>query len=296
MKLHIVGKRMARPDQIATEELVRRAGLALGWDVRLAPEPDYDWPDVLLYTHAWTAPAPPCRPIKAQWWFDLLWTDPARSYHQQERWHPDVLGSMDLVLMKERPFFDAYRAEGINVHYMDQACWPPLYMGPMPEPQEPCDIAFAGKCHERGGRRELIRALGKRFTVHIWSDDPRWRDFPVTLRGPAYDGAYLQAVVDAKVHLNIGWRNDVDGCWSSRVWQVLGAGGFLLSQEVPGLDAILPADQLFRRPDEAGDLSRAWLLAPVMQAAAARLQLLRALDNDTYCHRLLELEALCTAL
>ena len=132
--------------------------------------------------------------------------------------------------------------------------------------------------------------------MHVWSHDTRWDAFPVTRRDPAYGPAFLQIVADAKIHLNVGWRNDVDGCWSSRVWEVLGAGGFLVSRRVTGLDAVLPRAHLFDGPADAVTVCEEWLeLAGVREAQAADLQAY-AWHHHTYCHRLLRLEALCSEL
>lgn len=293
-KLHIVCTVDARSDgHVPTEELVRRAAAALGWPVRMSDRPDYEWPDVLLFTHAWQEPVPSCRPVTVQWWFDLLWRDPTRALEAQERWRPEVMRTMDIVLLKERAHLDACGRAGLNAAYLDQACWPPLHeVGAAPREPD-VDVAFPGACYDEGGRLDVIRALARRHRVGVWSSDPRWHDLPVAVHPPVYGTGWSDIVARSAIVLGTNYRNDVDGYWSNRVWCALGAGGFFLTRRVPGLaDVVIDGVHcvMFDTVADAMDKAAYYLEHPHQRRRIARQGQVHAWMNHTYAHRLRELE------
>jgi len=295
MKLAIVTQNArAGSKQIPDEFLILDAARALGWDANAFPSPEImdgcapRWvPDVMLYTHAWTIPVQPrpnCRQV--QWWFDLCWQDASLQVEQQARFRPDVMRSFDLVLMKERGLFDAYRDAGINVAYMDQGCWPPLAFGIAANNIEPeFNVGFAGGCYANGGRLDLIREVAKRWEVHVWSDHLKWSDEPVVQHDAQYNRALAQTVPRCRIWLGTNGRNDVDGYWSNRTWEILNAGGFLLSQAVPGFTATVTFDD----PTHACCLIEKYLARSGQRRGVSHEGQVNAWQRHTYCDRLLQM-------
>ena len=126
-----------------------------------------------------------------------------------------------------------------------------------------CDVLFVGQAegyhHEWPHRLELVRFLrdsyGDRFRLLPGSGPP--------VRGLALNRAYAGARVVVGDTLCPGWVHR--DCWSDRVPETLGRGGFLVMPEVPGMAARFRDGEhlVYHRPGELGALGSAidrWLL------------------------------------
>jgi len=297
MKLHVVIPSMcAQPTQIPTQEVIARAAQSLGWTVRIGKEPDFDWPDVLLFNHKWTQALPACRPKKVLWSFDLIARDPSRPIAEQPHFRGDIWRTMDLVLVKEASLLKEYRALGINAHWMDQACWPPENIGRSFTPKHPCDVGFPGSGYSEGGRYKLIDALTQQFNVHVWSHDNKsWSGHNAVVHAGLYDGDLGQVAVDASVIIGINYRNDIQGYWSNRIWQILGVGGCFVTHRVPGLEKFVTDGVhcvLYDTVEDAVQKIDNLLKQPHIRLRIAHQGCILAHSEQTYWHRLHTLEGL----
>jgi len=283
-------------DQTPCQVIIGRAAQSLGWAVRYGAEPDYDWPDALLFNHKWQRALPTCRPRKVLWSFDLVAMDPTRPLHEQARWHGDAWRTLDVMLVRERSLVGEYRRHGVPAHWSDQACWPANCIGRTFAPVHPCDVGFAGQGYAHGGRRELVGTLAQRHDVHVWCHNERsWDGLDVTWHRGLYDGNFGQIVADAKVIIGTNYRNDLDGCWSNRLWEVLGAGGFFLTRRVPGLaDVVTDGVHCVMFDTVADAVAKAayYLAHPAERQRIARQGQTHAWMHHTYAHRLRDLEKL----
>lgn len=115
-----------------------------------------------------------------------------------------------------------WKSLGITNHrYLPGACEPvPVPFNP--KPIIPC--AFMGLVYNERRRQiiKLVKSLGG-----VVLDTPgSWR----------YRGGLSKFVQTVNVVIGDNFRNDVQGYWSTRNYIVPGAGGFLLTPRVPGLE------------------------------------------------------------
>jgi hypothetical protein len=137
---------------------------------------------------------------------------------------------------------------GIENHrYLSAACEgfePPFN----PAPTIPC--AFIGSLYNE--RRQKIAALVKSLGGEVKGDSSLWREDLA---------AYVQRV---KVVIGDNYRNDIKGYWSSRNYVIPGAGGFLLTPKVPGLERHFEFDQhlsVYNSVDELKERLPYWIEA-----------------------------------
>ena len=91
-----------------------------------------------------------------------------------------------------------------------------------PRPRRPC--AFMGALYSK--RRRAIEKIIRKHKGAVLAEPQTW-----------IYGAKLAAYVqETKVIVGDNARNDVNGYWSTRNYVIPGAGGFLLTADVPGLD------------------------------------------------------------
>jgi spore maturation protein CgeB len=92
-----------------------------------------------------------------------------------------------------------------------------------PRPSRPC--AFLGSLYNE--RRHKIARIVKRHGGEVLDSPGSW----------IYQDRLAEYVQTTKVIVGDNARNDVPGYWSSRNYIIPGAGGFLLTSNVPGLSS-----------------------------------------------------------
>ena len=175
----------------------------------------------------------------------VLFTGHPASFSRIDRWrgtHPTVIWAPALVpgfpeydpvleaarnatLFVSGDQFDWEGSMGFSHHaYLPAACDPKSQVF-QPRPTIPC--AFIGSIYSE--RRRRIAGLVKKFDGVVLDRMGLYR------YGPEL-AAFVQTV---KVVIGDNARNEVQGFWSARNYIVPGAGGFLLTPKVPGLEADL---------------------------------------------------------
>jgi len=98
------------------------------------------------------------------------------------------------------------------------------------------DVAFIGRPH-RGFREVIIKSVHEKFDLKVWGGD--WRHVGIeSIRRDIRPREFAKICGGAKIVLGCDMTNRVECYFSLRTWQVLGCGGFLLTDYVPGLETI----------------------------------------------------------
>jgi len=195
---------------------------------------------------------------QAEW---VLFTGHPGSWRHLDAWrktHPNstIVWTLDWLpdFPDRRPMIEAgrratlflssdqydWRGYGIKSHgYLPGAC--EATAAPFsPKPEIPC--AFIGSLYSP--RRKQIAELVKRHGGVVLDQAGSWK-YGVEL------SQWLQTV---KVLVGDSYRNDVQGYWSTRNYIVPGAGGFLLTPRVPGLELQFKIDKEIAVYGSLGDL------------------------------------------
>ena len=98
------------------------------------------------------------------------------------------------------------------------------------------DVAFVGRPHS-AFRAEIIKAVHNRFQLKVWGGDWRHLGIP-SIRRSVHPRQYAKICSGAKIMLGCDFTNRVQCYFSFRTWIVLGCGGFLLTNYVPGLETL----------------------------------------------------------
>lgn len=193
-----------------------------------------------------------------------IFTSHPASFGRLELWrktHPTVLWATNLVpgYQEHGPVLEAAKTAsvfisadrfnwGIAHHvYLPGACNPKTNDF-LPRPEIPC--AFIGSPYSEHRRR--IVSLVKKLGGVALDKMSRWRY-----------GRDLSAFVQTvKVVIGDNARNDIPGYWSSRNYIIPGAGGFLLTPRVPGLELDFNLDRelaVYDSEDELESKASRWI-------------------------------------
>lgn len=172
----------------------------------------------------------------------VLFTGQPDSWNRMYKWqasHRTILWTLDwlpdyndrhliIVAAKRATYFassDIYDWRGkygIRNHiYLPGAC-ESISVPFDPKPERPC--AFMGSLYN--ARRQEIARIVKKFNGTVLDSPGTW----------VYGKDLAGFVQSTKVIVGDNARNDIPGYWSSRNYVIPGAGGFLLTSNVPGLD------------------------------------------------------------
>jgi hypothetical protein len=148
----------------------------------------------------------------------VYWTNDTHLGDATLKYRLQLAKLSDIVLMGQKPNIPAFEAEGVN------PTWFPCGVEPQAYPRitrasQHYDLCFVG--HINGEKR--IDALDKMF-----------REFPSFFFGQRLFEDAAAIFSDAKICFNIAVSNDIN----MRNFEVMGAGGFLLTERVPHLEEL----------------------------------------------------------
>ena len=235
--------------------------------------------------------------VMVQWIYDLVQREPGIPIPEQpyckRQGLLEAAGLMDLVFSKEPHVVDLLVESGIDARRLDQGValdyLPAQYLseiwedprfdgdvrdwafrahsmsgGPPPEvvralPEWKCDVAFAGSATTH--RTEALKRIAEIASVKVFGKpafQEKWEKAGFDFCGPAFGRDLARLAMSAKIIFGKNY-NKVPGYWSNRIWNTLAAKGFLLADDVPGLDQVV-ADRshlyLYRDVDHALELIR----------------------------------------
>jgi len=168
----------------------------------------------------------------AQWWFDLICTDPysppdEQPYIRQFRPHFDA---MDVVFVKEREYLEAYRAAGVPAVYLDQGC--PAGIKPIDYDAEiKWDVLVWGQSGpEYKQRRKDVEQLARAGYRVAWAGATKGVPKGVESLPWTHPDELHKLASHAACVLCVDRRTDIDGYWSDRIWLALGMGCLVVAR------------------------------------------------------------------
>lgn len=230
----------------------------------------------------------------AEW---ALFTGHPQSLAHLPAWrqnYPTIVWTLDWLpdFPERRPMIDAgrratmfltsdqydWKKAGIPHHrYLPGAC-ESISRELDPHPTIPC--AFIGTIYNE--RRERIAEIVRKRGGQLLTQASTWK------YGDALAG-WLQSV---KVLVGDNFRNDVQGYWSTRNYIVPGAGGFLLTPNVPGLELQFKLDREVAVYDSLDNLEKRldfWLSNDEAREEIRRAGHARARREHTWKNRAMAL-------
>ncbi len=167
------------------------------------------------------------KPRKILWWFDF---DAMSLPKGLISW----ASNFNTVFMTCYPWVEKLRDLGMNTFYMPQATDPAIYHPTAPEEQYRCDVAFIGSW--KPGREEILNYLQSYFKVKVYGNG--WKDTKEYCNPPVYLEEFNKVCSSAKVILNITNSRDwpiYERTCSQRVYMVMSAGGYMVTDYIPEL-------------------------------------------------------------
>jgi len=211
-------------DMLAVKDLVRPHDIELDTEIDMRTVldrlPDGFTPDLFIWVESGINVMPPDLHLvecpKAGYFIDS---------HINLDWHVQWARQFDHVFVAQRAYLDAFRQAGCpSVHWLPLACDPDLHR-PLPaatdtdsagHAEKQYDVGFVGSITPQNPRRQmLLERLGEELPVHI-------------------ERCFLDKMVEvfnrSRIVLNTALRNDLN----MRVFEALGCGAMLLTDEAPG--------------------------------------------------------------
>ncbi len=178
--------------------------------------------------------------VLAVWNFDKV-SDRTEPKTGKSAWFLPLARACDIAFVKERGAFDFFRAEGINPVWLDQAAVDGLPFGSdeYRTPEFECDVAFLGGTGDES-RSKFVVEIGRHVDLKVFSAEPEaWRALGIrNAHGPVFDDRMPSLTASAGICLGLNAGYEMEGCWSNRIYWILGAGGFCLMKRVPGMDGM----------------------------------------------------------
>jgi len=233
----------------------------------------------------------------AVWWVD----HPFMNAETRRPW-PAVTACIprfDSCFIFDRSYEGPLREAGArDVHFLPCAADPELFR---PAALTHEDRAAYGTVVSLVGvhmesRARIVKALCGIPGLGIWG--PGWdrclADRPALIRqvvrGQSLSPEEACKVYNASlVNLNTHHGQSCDGGLNTRAFEILAAGGFELSDAVPGMETLLEPGRdlaVYRTPEEAADLARYYAKAEDERARLAEAGRRRVLAQHTYRHRM----------
>jgi len=178
-----------------------------------------------------------------------------------EDWVVDLAKANRYFFTSVKGMVERYQQAGLdNCGYIPQGFQPEAYGLTERETvdyEEEEYILFTGKVHRRYNERARVleRLINKGYEVK-WHGERvpwTWKNLGFKMRypglnrshqcKPVYFSELAEAIGRSRVVLGLQMYSDIELCISSRLWQVLGCGGFFLCQYIKGIEKIFELDK-----------------------------------------------------
>ena len=236
-------------------------------------------------------------PILTVWYVD----NPLRFDERDTYWLvPRCAPLYDRMFIFDLAYFDAMHKLG-NRHITHLPCaFDPIRYRPEPPPLKRSAILNSTVClvgTANNKRVALLQAMQDIPGIAVWGDG--WGQYKQWPWGgsniDAFRGGVLPAeqaslaYQSAKIVLNSHHPQTKRGGLNMRAFEVPACGAFQLMDYVPEMEALLQPGHdvaVYRTPQEAGTLARAYLADPEARQRIARQGHARVLAEHTYRHRM----------
>lgn len=237
------------------------------------------------------------RATLAVWWMD----HPLMNAESGHRWRevPRCLPMFDACFVFDHTYESALCEAGARtVQFLPCTVDPDLFV---PQKLTPADqvaygasISFVGSYYESRGH--LLSALGEDSGVRVWGSG--WERF-VAAKSNGIDKQFGEEasfpsetckIYNASLmNLNSHHPQSRLAGLNCRAFEIPAAGGFQLTDYVPGMEALLEPNRevaVYRSPEEAADLARYYIKADEERQRIAAAGHKRVLAEHTYRHRM----------
>ncbi len=194
----------------------------------------------------------------------------------------------DFFLVTASGLHDRYRAAGIrNPIFFTDAC--DRYDHKKRHALLPIwksDVAFVGAARKDEPRVALVERIGQTCSLKIYGKEWHRVGLKPTLKevGPRGFGLICSG---AKIVLGADATSAIEGHWSNRLWLVLGCGGFLLTNYVPGMEKLFENRKhlvWYRDEEECLSLVREYLDKPQERGMIADAGYRYVHEHHTFHH------------
>lgn len=170
---------------------------------------------------------------KISWVFDLFngYTTWVRS-----KWYEAQAPGWDSCFGAEGGMVNKYRDMGINYHHLKagaDSVWhkKTTEIGPFEEHR--CDVSFLG-----GIYNELRQSMESRLKT---IPNVEYRNFVgYELKGTMIPGVFMEGISQfanvCKISIGCNYRNDIEGYWSKRPYELIASNHFLIQAHVKGME------------------------------------------------------------
>jgi spore maturation protein CgeB len=237
------------------------------------------------------------RATLAVWWVD----HPFMNAETRQAWDyvPGCVPLFDHCFVFDRTYEASLREAGAReVTFLpcaaDEALYRPLQLTAAERESFGVDVSMVGVYTE--SRAKIMEAFVGMPGVGIWG--PGWerfladratRDHPL-LRGQGLPPQDACKVYNSSlVNLNTHHHQSRDGGVNTRAFEILAAGGFELTDEVPGMAELIEPGRhvaTYRNAEEAAELTRYYGKAERERRRIAEAGLRQVLERHTYAHRM----------
>lgn len=233
--------------------------------------------------------------VKHAYWAteDPRWTQKWSLYYI-ETTQPDYVFTIDRASI---PF---YQELGYSAHYLTWACNPDFHKPGQPQEQYTCDIAIVATAGVRWNsyRKDSVQILLKPLIEHgynvlIWGN--RWDKLDSEIVGFDVPSSVLKQKIPyvdtndvySSSKIVLGFQNNLQEL-TSRTFEVLGAGGFLLTPCTPAIqEFFIPEKHLVcsQSPEETIELIDYYLNHEEERKEIALSGQMEVYNHHTYRHR-----------
>jgi hypothetical protein len=189
--------------------------------------------------------------------------------HLNLAWHLQWAERFDYIFLAQREYVQRFRAAGLNAHWLPLACDPEIHAPATVQKQY--DLSFVGSLSHNPRRQSLLKILDAEIGIHCercWWDD------------------MARVISSSRITFNNAVKNDLN----MRVFEALSIGTLLLTDRAPGsgLETLFHDGEelaIYRSDEELIDVSRFYLLNPLLQEQIARRGRQVVHNAHTYRHR-----------
>lgn len=176
----------------------------------------------------------------------VYWTWDFMFQPHREMWTPDwhlmLLDKCDYYVSGEQGMLSWFKEHDVDFRYFN---WDTSdgKIDQLQKRDEKYDVVFSGTYIAHSYRNDILKELGKRFELTIFSfDHEKWKEEGFKAEPGLYGESFNQISAQAKIQLCLNWVEPMPqtaGYQSNRIGKVLTTGGLPMVHYFPGAERLL---------------------------------------------------------